>query len=60
LPQRYELCHVEDMVVLISHMLAELIETNDSLALRGSGSLTRFHSRCDRICGARKRYLTNP
>jgi hypothetical protein len=44
LPQRYELCENEDMVVLISHMLAELIETNDALALR-SGSLTRFHSR---------------
>ncbi|KAF9878580.1 cyclin [Colletotrichum karsti] len=44
LPQRYELCSVEDMVVLISYMLSELIETNDALALR-SGSLTRFHSR---------------
>jgi hypothetical protein len=44
LPRRYELCDVEDMVVLIAHMLAELIETNDALALR-SGSLTRFHSR---------------
>ncbi|KAK6226302.1 cyclin [Colletotrichum tabaci] len=44
LPQRYEFCGVEDMVVLISHMLSELIETNDALALR-SGSLTRFHSR---------------
>ncbi|EFQ32233.1 cyclin [Colletotrichum graminicola] len=44
LPQRYEFCVVEDMVVLISHMLSELIETNDALALR-SGSLTRFHSR---------------
>ncbi|KAK1688569.1 cyclin-domain-containing protein [Colletotrichum godetiae] len=44
LPQRYELCSTEDMVVLISHMLSELIETNDALALR-SGSLTRFHSR---------------
>ncbi|GKT49351.1 Nuc-1 negative regulatory protein preg [Colletotrichum spaethianum] len=44
LPQRYEFCSVEDMVVLISHMLSELIETNDALALR-SGSLTRFHSR---------------
>ncbi|KAF4413697.1 Nuc-1 negative regulatory protein preg [Colletotrichum fructicola] len=44
LPLRYELCGVEDMVVLISHMLSELIETNDALALR-SGSLTRFHSR---------------
>ncbi|TDZ34751.1 Nuc-1 negative regulatory protein preg [Colletotrichum spinosum] len=44
LPQRYEFCGVEDMVVLIAHMLSELIETNDALALR-SGSLTRFHSR---------------
>ncbi|GJC82317.1 nuc-1 negative regulatory protein preg [Colletotrichum liriopes] len=44
LPQRYEFCGVEDVVVLISHMLSELIETNDALALR-SGSLTRFHSR---------------
>lgn len=44
LPQKYEFCSGEDMVVLIAHMLAELIETNDALALR-SGSLTRFHSR---------------
>ncbi|KAK2003577.1 cyclin-domain-containing protein [Colletotrichum falcatum] len=44
LPQKYEFCVVEDIVVLISHMLSELIETNDALALR-SGSLTRFHSR---------------
>jgi len=44
LPQRYEHCAVEDMVVLISHMLGELIETNDALALR-TGHLTRFHSR---------------
>jgi hypothetical protein len=44
LPQRYEFCAVEDMVVLISHMLGELIETNDALALR-TGHLTRFHSR---------------
>lgn len=44
LPQKYELCQVEDMVVLISHMLGELIETNDALALR-TGHLTRFHSR---------------
>ncbi|KAL2021574.1 hypothetical protein VTK56DRAFT_7073 [Thermocarpiscus australiensis] len=44
LPQRYERCPVEDMVVLIAHMLGELIETNDSLALK-SGHLTRFHSR---------------
>ncbi|KAL2131300.1 hypothetical protein VTI74DRAFT_5284 [Chaetomium olivicolor] len=44
LPRRYELCPVEDMVVLIAHMLGELIERNDALALK-SGHLTRFHSR---------------
>ena len=44
LPLAYEHCAVTDMVVLIAHMLSELIETNDALALR-SGSLTRFHSR---------------
>ncbi|KAM7200514.1 cyclin-dependent protein kinase [Naviculisporaceae sp. PSN 640] len=44
LPKRYELCAVETMVVLIAHMLGELIETNDALALK-SGHLTRFHSR---------------
>ncbi|ORY64073.1 cyclin-domain-containing protein [Pseudomassariella vexata] len=44
LPLKYEFCDVEDMVVLISNMLAELIETNDSIAMK-SGHLTRFHSR---------------
>ncbi|KAK8006467.1 nuc-1 negative regulatory protein preg [Apiospora marii] len=44
LPLRYELCDVEDMVVLISNMLSELIETNDSIAMKNS-HLTRFHSR---------------
>ena len=44
LPLQYEFCAVEDVVVLIAHMLGELIETNDSLALK-SGHLTRFHSR---------------
>jgi len=44
LPAKYELCEVEDMVVLIANMISELIETNDSLPLR-SGVLTRFHSR---------------
>ncbi|KAK1830769.1 cyclin-domain-containing protein [Podospora conica] len=44
LPLKYEFCGVEDMVVLIAHMLGELIETNDALALR-TGHLTRFHSR---------------
>lgn len=59
LPQRYELCPVEDIVVLIANMLGELIETNDSLALK-SRHLTRFHSRCaippphlSTICAAR-------
>ncbi|KAK0740260.1 cyclin-domain-containing protein [Schizothecium vesticola] len=41
---KYEFCAVEDMVVLIAHMLGELIETNDKPALR-TGHLTRFHSR---------------
>lgn len=45
LPLRYELCEVEDMVVLIANMLSELIETNDSIAMK-NGQLTRFHSRC--------------
>ncbi|KAK4197615.1 cyclin-domain-containing protein [Triangularia verruculosa] len=44
LPRKYEFCLTEDMVVLIAHMLGELIETNDVLALK-SGNLTRFHSR---------------
>ncbi|KAK3387667.1 cyclin-domain-containing protein [Podospora didyma] len=44
LPEKYEHCQVEDVVVLIAHMLGELIETNDALALK-SGHLTRFHSR---------------
>lgn len=44
LPVRYELCAIEDVVVLIANMLSELIETNDALAMR-SGQLTRFHSR---------------
>ena len=44
LPSKYEFCPVDDMVVVISHMISELIETNDQLPLR-SGVLTRFHSR---------------
>ncbi|KHN98248.1 Nuc-1 negative regulatory protein preg [Metarhizium album ARSEF 1941] len=44
LPQRYEFCAVEDMVELITHMLAELIATNDAIRI-SSGGLTRFHSR---------------
>jgi len=44
LPVRYELCAVEDMVILIADMISELIETNDNLPLRDV-VLTRFHSR---------------
>jgi len=44
LPARYELCDVEDMVILIADMISELIETNDNLPLRDV-VLTRFHSR---------------
>ncbi|KAJ4307155.1 Pho80p cyclin [Collariella sp. IMI 366227] len=44
LPRQYEFCAMEDIVVLIAHMLGELIERNDALALK-SGHLTRFHSR---------------
>jgi hypothetical protein len=44
LPQRYELCQVEDIVILVANLLCELIETNDKLALT-TGHLTRFHSR---------------
>ncbi|KAH8593194.1 cyclin-domain-containing protein [Bisporella sp. PMI_857] len=44
LPAQYELCQVEDMVILIANMISELIATNDELPLR-KGVLTRFHSR---------------
>ena len=44
LPAKYELCEVEDIVVLVSDMILELIHTNDCLPLR-TGGLTRFHSR---------------
>lgn len=44
LPARYEFCEVEDMVIIISNMISELIQTNDRLPLR-DGVLTRFHSR---------------
>lgn len=48
LPLKYELCDVEDMVILIANMLSELIETNDSIAMK-SGQLTRFHSRYELV-----------
>jgi len=44
LPAKYELCPVNDMVELISQMLAELIATNDPIQMTTS-KLTRFHSR---------------
>jgi len=44
LPLLYENCDVEDMVIIISDMIQELIERNDKLPLQ-QGVLTRFHSR---------------
>ncbi|KAI6248670.1 Nuc-1 negative regulatory protein preg [Erysiphe necator] len=44
LPLNYEFCPVEDLVVLISSMIQELIHTNDNLPVR-TNVLTRFHSR---------------
>ena len=49
LPTKYELCEVEDMVVLIASMIAELIQRNDVLPLQ-SVVLTRFHSRYVLVC----------
>ncbi|KIM94571.1 hypothetical protein OIDMADRAFT_135484, partial [Oidiodendron maius Zn] len=43
-PARYEFCKVEDLVVLISDMISDLIRINDKLPLREDG-LTRFHSK---------------
>lgn len=45
LPAKYEECTIEDLVVLIASMIAELIETNDALPPRPNPVLTRFHSR---------------
>lgn len=44
LPVGYEVCKVEDLVVLISCMISELIRLNDQRPLRDS-DLTRFHSK---------------
>lgn len=44
LPQRYEFAHPNDLVVLISSMLMELLQYNDKIPLN-EGRLTRFHSR---------------
>jgi hypothetical protein len=46
LSQRYELCQVEDIVILIADMISELIQRNDVLPLR-QGVLTRYHSRLE-------------
>lgn len=58
LPLRYELCAVEDMVVLIADMISELIETNDNLPLRDV-VLTRFHSRFVHVYCLPSDYLIN-
>lgn len=44
LPRQYELVHPNDLVLLISSMIMELIQYNDTIPLQG-GRLTRFHSR---------------
>jgi hypothetical protein len=44
LPVGYEFCKVEELVVLISCMISELIRLNDQRPLRDS-DLTRFHSK---------------
>lgn len=44
LPANYEYASTDDLVVLISSMLMELIRLNDKIPLR-EGHLTRFHSR---------------
>jgi hypothetical protein len=44
LPRLYELANPNDIVVLISSMLMELIQYNDKIPLN-EGRLTRFHSR---------------
>lgn len=44
LPLQYELCDVEDIVILMASMISELCEQNDKFPLN-SGALTRFHSR---------------
>lgn len=44
LPQDYSACAPRDLVLLISSMLMDLIQYNDTIPLR-DGHLTRFHSR---------------
>ena len=58
LPTQYELCAVEDIVILIADMIAELIQTNDNLPLQ-DGVLTRFHSRLVASALEHQNLLTN-
>ena len=44
LPPLYQHCHTDDLAVLISDMLGELVVLNDQIPL-STGGLTRFHSR---------------
>ncbi|KAL8704880.1 MAG: hypothetical protein Q9201_001996 [Fulgogasparrea decipioides] len=44
MPAQYETCNIQDLVVLISNMLMELVRFNDDIPLK-DGRLTRFHSR---------------
>lgn len=44
MPAQYETCDIQDLVVLISNMLVELVRFNDDIPLK-DGRLTRFHSR---------------
>ncbi|KAF3917169.1 Cyclin-U4-1 [Dactylellina cionopaga] len=43
-PRDYQLCAMNDLVVLISDMLNQLVSLNDGIPLT-QGGLTRFHSR---------------
>jgi len=43
-PQRFEQCEIEELVILIAGMLDRLIKHNDQIPLT-QNSLTRFHSR---------------
>lgn len=44
LPAQYEHCDPDDLVVMLSHMIADLVRINDPNHLTNS-RLTRFHSR---------------
>lgn len=44
MPQNYSVCATRDLVLLISSMLMDLIQYNDTIPLH-DGHLTRFHSR---------------